>query len=505
MTITRVFQFAFLIAYCSHLIAGTNVGLLALNYGQIDFIENTTSHYDVVILQEYMSSWISVIKANNPNAKVLVYKNGGGMVGACAETGPFSSGVSVCEAENGTHEDWFLHRADGSRYNYCDYEYIWAANVNNTGYQQRWVDNVVNVLNTTEFDGVFIDDVNLAPGHCIPDTNMLELNSTAEYAAAVDSWMQYVGAQIRARLPNKWVGPNVGFDLWSDPTVTLMDCANATDHYAVVRGWVQNDVVTFINKENYAKWEGAALMPFESDALQRSMCIQRITEAANKDFLGIFYDEIEDVDVQLYGRIAWLMAWDGNADSALFFRTTGTEDPWTEEWTLDLGTPTSPLQIEASGTWRRNFTRGSACLNPTTGNLTSSLGELDALTAIYEIYTATSGAETTAVQTTVAQSSVNAGTANGQTSEAGSSAASGSSNVDSTDVMASTAARGTSNDNGNEVAAESSSQMFLLNDVGGVLPIYAIIAIGVGIILIVVIIITVVCVRKKQKSNEGFF
>jgi len=77
---------------------------------QIDF---AVAHYRVAILQPWEGAALEKLKSARPDMTVLCYK--------CLsstrsyEEGPvFTSGVDYAEAEE-AGEDWFAHRADGSR------------------------------------------------------------------------------------------------------------------------------------------------------------------------------------------------------------------------------------------------------------------------------------------------------------------------------------------------------------------------------------------------------
>jgi Hypothetical glycosyl hydrolase family 15 len=120
---------------------------------QLDFAVN---HYRVAILQPWETEALERLKAARPDITVLVYKC---LSSARSyETGPiFSSGVGYEEAEeNG--EDWFAHRADGSRIEWDTYPGHWQMAVWEPEYQERWRDQVVEELEGTQWDGVMADN-----------------------------------------------------------------------------------------------------------------------------------------------------------------------------------------------------------------------------------------------------------------------------------------------------------------------------------------------------------
>ncbi len=85
------------------------------------------------------------------------------------------------------------------------------------------------------------------------------------------------------------------------------------------------------------------------------------------------YGSWSDVQTQRYARATFLMAWDGKEGSAFNYRTTNGSD-WGNDWTTDVGTPTSGRTKVGQG-WKRTFSNGVAVINTgSAGNQTFSLG-----------------------------------------------------------------------------------------------------------------------------------
>lgn len=127
--------------------------------GQLAF---AAEHYRAAILQPWETEAAIELKRLRPDMTVLCYKC---LSSARAyEPGPvFSSGVSFGEAENaGGHGNdgatWFATRPDGSRIEWERYPGHWQLQVWNPEYQQRWVENVVEELRDSPFDGVMADN-----------------------------------------------------------------------------------------------------------------------------------------------------------------------------------------------------------------------------------------------------------------------------------------------------------------------------------------------------------
>jgi hypothetical protein len=125
-----------------------------------DQLAFAAEHYRVAILQPWETEAAAELKRRRPDMTVLCYK--------CLssarryEPGPvFSSGVSHREAEEsgtGNADGWFATRLDGSRIEWERYAGHWQLRVWDEEYRRRWVDNVVEELRDSPFDGVMADN-----------------------------------------------------------------------------------------------------------------------------------------------------------------------------------------------------------------------------------------------------------------------------------------------------------------------------------------------------------
>ena len=110
-----------------------------------------------MILQSYQVPLMQRLKAANPKLKVLIYKDLSGMVER-DQWGGVSTGVATQDAA--AHPEWFLLNTSGQRFTFRYYDWIWAADIGNAGYQQKWADNVLAEMGDKGWDGVFMDDTN---------------------------------------------------------------------------------------------------------------------------------------------------------------------------------------------------------------------------------------------------------------------------------------------------------------------------------------------------------
>ena len=195
-----------------------------------------------------------------------------------------------CDAT--AHESWFLHDTSGNRLE-SDYQDVFAANVANAGYQQAWINDVEARLTDVNadgsgarYDGVFIDDTNLFPGHGL-NGRIAEL-SDPQYGQAVKGFIQTVGDQLKA--DGFITMPNLGLQTWdSTQRSQALDIASH---------------VTAINRETFVRWGSGDLFttppsngtPDWRDELKLESDIQ----ATGADYSAIVYGAPDDVQAQRY-------------------------------------------------------------------------------------------------------------------------------------------------------------------------------------------------------------
>ena len=68
-----------------------------------------------------------------------MYKNLSSML-AASSNGNAGTGVTTQEAA--AHPEWYLLNTSGARFTFWGYDYLWAADIGNRGYQDRWAANV---------------------------------------------------------------------------------------------------------------------------------------------------------------------------------------------------------------------------------------------------------------------------------------------------------------------------------------------------------------------------
>jgi hypothetical protein len=155
----------------------------------------SAARHRYVILQAWQQDRMRALKAADPQVKVLVYKNLSFSTPSTSTSGYVSTGVRYGEADV-QHPDWFLLNTAGQRFTSSSYNSLWAMDVGNAGYQQRWADNVVSELNSQGGDGVFLDDTNPTMKYHYTVSAVAKYPSDAAYSAATRSALARIGPQL---------------------------------------------------------------------------------------------------------------------------------------------------------------------------------------------------------------------------------------------------------------------------------------------------------------------
>ena len=331
----------------------TTSQIAIVNAHEASLLVEDDSQYRYLLVRDSMHSQLPALRRAHPEAELILYKD---VAFTVVEPGcpfyPFQGGgLSYCEADS--HEDWFLHSSSGQRLASSSYALQRAMNIAQPGYQKAWTDAVLARLQDAEndgsgvtYDGVFMDDTNLYPGHGM-DGRIAEM-SDDRYREAMVEFVDYAAGRIGGAGFKTMA--NVGMDPWT-PAQRSATLEIARD-------------VDAINREGLIRWgEGTTWtdpdgpVPHWMDEVELAEDIQE----AGADFHAITYGQTTDIQAQRYARATFLLAWDGNDGSALSYRTAaGTA--WTKEWTTDVGVPTSG-RYEVGQGWRRDFAAGTVVIN----------------------------------------------------------------------------------------------------------------------------------------------
>lgn len=315
------------------------------------------SRYRYLVIRDTLHEHIEELRAANPGAEIILYKNSGFSL---REPGcpyePFQGGgASWCDVDS--NEDLFLH-SGGQRIESSGYSDLLAMNIGSSVYRELWVDSVLERLrdahndgSNVRYDGVWMDDVNLFPGHGM-DGRIDEL-SDGQYREAAQGFAELVGTELESEGFKSII--NAGMNPWeAEQRDSVIDLAGE---------------VSAVNREGFVRWgddgtlftdpQGRA--PFWKDEVKLMEDIQ----SAGAAFHAVVYGKADRTRPQRYARATFLMGWDGEDGSALAFRTTGGtpgSSSYLPGWTTDVGLPLGE-RYRSAGVWRRDFTGGTVLVN----------------------------------------------------------------------------------------------------------------------------------------------
>lgn len=171
-------------------------GLFAYGFGQgtSQTAINHMARFDYVLTEFNIGTDVARIKAVNPSATVLGYKDG--VYTANAFNTPEWSTIT-------THEDWFLHDSLGNRIESAQFPGSFLLAIGNTALQSFLATLVRGYCDTYGFDGLFLDD---AWGDFDSSAYRWRLPAGATIPSSIglnwQTWMSSFVAAMKAQLPS---------------------------------------------------------------------------------------------------------------------------------------------------------------------------------------------------------------------------------------------------------------------------------------------------------------
>lgn len=281
---------------------------------------------------------------------MLVYKNLSMAIEGRGPEGLSSTGVNVDEAPDG----WFLKDAAGSRFTSSGYDFLWAMDVGDPAFRQRWSDNVAVELERHGWDGVFLDDVNPTLKYHHPEPATIRgYPNDGEYARATRGALAQIAPRLRAA--GKLAVANNG--AW-------VEYPRAGSAFLGHLDGAMDEMFT-----RYTGGEEGCAYRDESQWEAQLAEVQE-AERRGKLFIGIAQacagEPAEQQEAAARFGYATLLL--GAGGRALF--TSAIDDYNAELWYAGydvgrrIGRPTGPPQRLSSGVWRRAFEGGLVVVNP---------------------------------------------------------------------------------------------------------------------------------------------
>lgn len=306
-------------------------------------LTRTANRNAYVVLQAWRLDELRSIKAANPETKVLVYKNLSFAAKGYGPGGLSSTGVSYDEASQ--QPGWLLKNTSGRPFTSVGYDWLYAADVGDPGYQSRWADNVMSEVLRHGWDGVFLDDVNATMKYHYDVSSVAKYPSDAAYAAATRSALAHIGPRIRGA-----------------GKLAIANNASWVEYFDTGAGWLQ--FLSGVMDEMFLKYATHAGEGYRDEAQWRTQLEEvKETERQGKIFIGKTQSSNADRAAARYGYATLLLGTEGRA--AYSFGDHTVETPLFPEYFLSIGQPTGPERRLDSGVHRRMFSSGQVLVNPT--------------------------------------------------------------------------------------------------------------------------------------------
>jgi hypothetical protein len=328
----------------THTFAGINSAAEHADYSQ------TAARNGYVILQAWETKRMHELKAQNPNLKVLVYKNLAYSAAKPSATAPPSTGVSTNEAAS----SWYLLNTSGQRFSPSAYPWMSAMDVGNREYQERWANNVITELQQQGWDGVFMDDANPTIKYAYNPAAVAKYPSDATYSAAMESALAYIGPKVQSS--GKLAIAN--FSCWAE-------------YHNQLNGWL--NYLSGALDEMFVKWGSNAGEGYRGEGQWKEQVEEASYAAAHgKVFLGFTQGAENETQAARYGYASLLLG--GNASASYSFIANYSAESWIPEFEYQIGEPTGAYSKDPSGVYRREFTNGLVLVNPSGQSRTVKFG-----------------------------------------------------------------------------------------------------------------------------------
>jgi hypothetical protein len=315
--------------------------------------------YGYVTLHAWEAGLIPQIRAESPNTKILVYKDMASTPAYDCHAGvddPFlPSGMGYCWTLQ-NHPDWFTTDPSGRRLQWTVWPGNWQMNVGSAGYQDQWAANLLAEMKAKGWDGVVIDDANVDERPQLGGQVMSQYPTQPSYQAATRSFLANVGPKLTKA--GFLVIPNIQ----ADPVL-----ANA----ALWADWTQ--FTSGGTREYWMKWGAGTDGQYGDGGWTDLMNVMETVEREGKIFMTTTTAPATDVRSMRWGRASFLIGWNGGP-SAFSFDPNAPVDPWSADWTADVGVPAAAKQALAGGVYRRDYTQGTALVNTSSQARTVDLG-----------------------------------------------------------------------------------------------------------------------------------
>lgn len=331
-----------------------SAGTLALDAGDWD-VQPNAFRGGWVVMQPWEYERIPALKEQNPDLRVLMYKDVAATVSKLCETGPWGlcdqdpeilpAGVGYWHASR-EHPEWFLRTEEGDQLEWSDWPGLHPMDIANPAYQEEWASSVLDELRAHDWDGVMMDDALTRLAHSVyGDATSTQIPDDAAMYAATTSFLSRVGPEI------------TGAGYLAVPNVTVYEDnwrSTLEEWTPYVSGW---------ELEYLAKYGLGADPLFGTEDLQWRLDLLSWAAEYDVPVLAVTYGTSDDEAAQLYHRAAWLLTWNGRTGASMYVPEESGVSFWLRRAIKDVGLPAGPLVTLDADVRLRPYSDGIAVVN----------------------------------------------------------------------------------------------------------------------------------------------
>jgi hypothetical protein len=319
----------------------TNKAVCVYGLSSADAVTSFIANHFTFLDTEFDSSAPALIKAKNPNMKIIGYKD---VMGEYS----YSDDWPTVNA----NESWFVHDASGNRIIMT----VWGwylMDCSSAGWRQHWISYVNGKMNNNAYDGVFADDV----WDTIASRSLSSFDHTIP-SSVISNWHNNMMGFLQYAKANMSSGKIlfINTDDWND-----------NDYINIADGMM-------IEGYEHASWELITNFGRPSiDALAGRSATGKIVWAEP----GIDSSTASQTQINTMLKYCYCSFLIGmNGPNAYFGWDPGNYDPTQRHYPImdtNMGQPTGAYYSSQS-VYMRDFTNGKVLFNPSGSSHTVSLG-----------------------------------------------------------------------------------------------------------------------------------
>ncbi|MFM8319615.1 MAG: putative glycoside hydrolase, partial [Chloroflexota bacterium] len=243
------------------------------------------------------------------------------------------------------HPDWFLLDANGSRIvDSYQNEAFYVMDPGNPGWQQFFIQRVQETQADPNWDGVFLDNVEVTLNFRQQDNEVPPKYPTdAEYWAANQGFLKVMYEQYFK--PN---GKLLLANIVSRKDEALFPSYLTYLDGAMHEGW---------SIDNPNRWRPVSTW-------EKQMLLAEQAQANGKFLVLVGQGTQADSELQRFAYASFLLVTNGSAAFRYGNSASYRQAWWYDNYTLPLGAPTGPRYKDGAA-WRRDFTNGTVMVDPT--------------------------------------------------------------------------------------------------------------------------------------------